>query len=145
MREALSFNLFADTVLRMAQTRSARLDRVVIPVERPQASIGATPSVAVASVAAGFDWDSGTLFIYPQQPLTALSPDELEEIRQCRKEGQSWAVYKARERWDTEKDALVAQIHALRAELQSYGVSPEKIDAIAGPAPAIRTRRRITR
>lgn len=41
---------------------------VTILIHSP-GSIGATPSVEVESIQAGFDWDAGQVLIYPAQPL----------------------------------------------------------------------------
>ncbi|EPT1451883.1 hypothetical protein ACVOZ6_003471 [Escherichia coli] len=145
MREFIPFGQFAGTVARLNETgsgRSGRIERVAIPVERPTASIGPSPSVLVVNVSAGFDWDSGTLFIHPQHPLTPLTPDELEEIKRCRKEGQSWAVYKAHERWQVERDGLVDTVNKLRTALLQRGMSTDELQSLAGEAPTVRPSRR---
>ncbi|EJG5415719.1 hypothetical protein NAD41_002358 [Salmonella enterica] len=145
MREPMTFPQLINALNRLAMTGSGRgghAERLVIPVELPHASIGATPSVAVVNVSAGIDWDSGTVFLHPQQKLTPLSPDELEEIKQCRKDGQSWAVCKAHERFRIERDDLVDTIHKLRTALLQRGMSTDELAALAGEAPAIRPRRR---
>ena len=106
-----------------------------IPVENPHASIGPSPVVPVLTMHMGNDWDSGTLFIHPQQPLTTLTPEELEEIKKLRSEGQSWVMYKAYERWAREYDQLVDMAIQLRARLLQQGMSMEELIAFAGEAP----------
>ncbi|EKK5568038.1 hypothetical protein PN823_004458 [Enterobacter hormaechei] len=142
MRDPLSFSQLAGTVARLDETRGRHINHIAIPVELPHATIGATPSVLITSVTQGFDWDSGTLFFHPQQPLTPLSEGDMEEIRRCRREGHSWAVYKARERWDVEKDALVDTINKLRTALLQRGMSTDELAELAGPAPTVRPKRR---
>lgn len=66
-----------------------RPTKLVIVIQRP-GSIGGTPCVELEGVHEGFDWDSGKLMFYPAKPLTALTPEQLEEIRESVKIGQSW-------------------------------------------------------
>jgi len=63
-----------------------------IAIFRP-GSLGGTPCVGVETVAGGFDWDAGKLMIYPSEPLTALSPEEVADIRKSVAGGQSWHAY----------------------------------------------------
>lgn len=142
MREPLSIVALMQGLQRLAETRGERIKRIALPVERPVCSLGPTPSVAVVDYSLGFDWDSGTLFLTPEQALTPLTADELEEIKRCRREGQSWAIYKARERWDMEKDALVETVNKLRTALLQRGMSTDELAELAGPAPSTRPRRR---
>ncbi|EON2338987.1 hypothetical protein ACLLKL_001956 [Escherichia coli] len=118
------------------------ITRVAVPVTLPHATIGALPTVAIVDVSMGIDWDSGTLFLQPEQPLTALAPDELAEIKKCRAEGQSWAVYQAHERWQKERDELVDTILKLRGALLSNGMSTADLETLAGQAPTVRPVRR---
>ncbi|EIP9221040.1 hypothetical protein LT875_002487 [Salmonella enterica] len=141
MREPLTFLQLGVTVSRV-NDGPKRPVRVAIPVELPTATIGASPAVPVVNVSTGFDWDDGTLFIHPQQPLTPLSADDLEEIRKCRKEGQNWAMYKAHERFRIERDGLVDTIHKLRTALLQRGMSTDELATLAGEAPAVRPKRR---
>lgn len=80
-----------------------RPTKLVIVIQRP-GSLGGTPCVELESVHEGFDWDNGKLMFYPAQPLTALTPEQLEEIRESVKNGQSWhaneAYRKVREKCD---------------------------------------------
>lgn len=109
--------------------------RFCIPAELPHATIGPAPSVRVVQAAMGFDWDQGTMFLYPEQPLTTLTPDDLEEVKRLRREGQSWAMHKAYERWYAEYDALVDMAIQLRARLLQQGMSMEELIAFAGEVP----------
>ncbi|HGX3708957.1 TPA: hypothetical protein ACNEJR_003718 [Escherichia coli] len=109
--------------------------RLCIPAQFPHATIGPSPSVAVVQAYMGNDWDSGTLFLQPEQPLTTLTPDDLEEVKLLRREGQSWAMHKAYERWYAEFDALVDMAVQLRARLLQQGMSMEELIAFAGEIP----------
>ena len=142
MREAISFTQFAEAVARLDETRGRHIERIGIPVELAHSTIGALPTVAVVSVTQGMDWDAGTLMLSPQQPLTPLTPDELAEIKRCRQEGQSWAIYKAHERWQGERNGLVDTINKLRTALLQRGMSTEELNTLAGVAPTIRPRKR---
>ncbi|EAO1133584.1 hypothetical protein EX011_21710 [Salmonella enterica] len=109
--------------------------RICIPAELPHATIGAAPSVKIVQAAMGMDWDQGTLFLYPETPVTTLTPDDLEEVKHLRREGQSWAMHKAYERWYAEYDALVDMAIQLRARLLQQGMTMEELIAFAGEVP----------
>lgn len=98
--------------------QSCRPTKLVIVIKRP-GSIGGTPCVEVESVHAGFDWDNGKLMIYPAQPLTALTPEQLEEIHESVRLGQSWHANQAHMK-------TAAQRRAAEAELASYKVDAER-------------------
>ncbi|EIW6162764.1 hypothetical protein MF451_003761 [Salmonella enterica subsp. enterica serovar Saintpaul] len=123
---------------------SRHIARVAVPVELPHSTLGPLPTVALISASQGMDWDQGTLFLHPEQPLTPLSPDELAEIKRCRAEGQSWAVYQAHERWQKERDELVDTILKLRKALLSTGMSTADLELLAGDMPNMRPMRRKT-
>lgn len=140
MRDPVTFEQFAQVIARALDGRGVR--RVVIPVKCAHATIGSTPSVPVVAASLGFDWDQGTLFIDPQTPVTLLAPEDLENMKLARKEGQSWAVQRAYERWQVEKDDLVETINKLRTTLLQRGMSTEELEALAGSAPLARPKRR---
>ncbi|BET96977.1 hypothetical protein [Xenorhabdus taiwanensis] len=52
--------------------------------------IGGTPTVGMKAIHAGFDWDSNTILIYPEEQLTRLTPDEVAAITKSISKGQSW-------------------------------------------------------
>ncbi|EEK4465146.1 hypothetical protein GNM83_20175 [Salmonella enterica] len=141
MRKPLTARAIAEGIFRAVDYPS-RVERICVPVELAHATIGARPSVAMVDFSIGFDWDSGTLFLHPERPLTTLSPAELEEIKQCRADGQSWAVYKAFERWQLERDELVDTILKLRSALLTTGMSTAELELLAGLAPQARPKRR---
>ena len=61
-------------------------DTVALPIELEHATLGGSPRVEVDAVWRGFDWDSGTVFLYPpdKQALTLLSKEEYNELIQYR-------------------------------------------------------------
>lgn len=132
-------DLFVGQVKQAHQSKPIR--QVAIPVQLAHSTIGAAPSVAVSSATLGFDWDNGTLFINPVQPLTPLTPEDLASIQLARKEGQSYAMQKAHERWNSEKGGLVDTINKLRTALLQSGMSSSDLEDLAGPAPTMRVRR----
>ncbi|WP_394817949.1 hypothetical protein [Klebsiella aerogenes] len=67
---------------------------ITISIHSP-GSIGASPSVAVESIQAGFDWDAGQVMIYPAQPLTTLTPEQVADITTSVRKGQSWHAFEA--------------------------------------------------
>ncbi|ENE5752145.1 hypothetical protein ABNO07_003623 [Salmonella enterica subsp. enterica serovar Bareilly] len=141
MRKPQTPQQIAATISRVIDT-CRDITRVAVPVALPHATIGALPTVAIVDVQMGIDWDSGTLFLQPEQPLTPLTPDELAEIKQCRADGQSWAMYRAHERWQAERDELVDTILKLRKALLSTGMSTADLELLAGEAPTVRPMRR---
>lgn len=130
MREALTYSQ-----LKSVLPSFSGIDRIAVRVELPHATIGALPSVVVSGVRPGIDWDKGTLFVETQQPLTPLSPEDLEEIKRVRKEGQSYAMLQAHERWARDFDVLVDSICQLRATLIQQGMSMEDLIHRFGELP----------
>jgi hypothetical protein len=57
--------------------------------------IGGTPTVAIKSIDAGFDWDSGKLMIFPEKDVRTIEADELLALRKAN-EKQGWAEYENR-------------------------------------------------
>lgn len=140
MRDPVTIDQLIESLGRASDRRSVR--QIAIPVTCAHATIGASPCVPVVSATMGMDWDQGTLFIHPQSPVTLLTPEDLENMKQARKEGQSWAMHKAYERWQLEKDDLVDNINKLRTALLQRGMSTDELEALAGAAPQVRPKRR---
>ncbi|ECB1886170.1 hypothetical protein EVG80_15105 [Salmonella enterica subsp. enterica serovar Mississippi] len=140
MRDAVTIDLLHGQITRAKDTAPIR--RIAIPVELERATIGAHPSIEVSGATMGFDWDSGTLFINPVKPLTPLSHEDLASIKLARKEGQSYAMQKAHERWNSERGDLVDIIHKLRAALLQKGMSTADLENLAGAAPTGNYKRR---
>lgn len=84
---------------------------VVIPV-KVAGSVAAQPYVRLKLVAAGFDWDTGKLFLYPEAELREVDRDELKAI-QKRLDEIGWDMYENR-RLKSENKKLKKQIEELK-------------------------------
>lgn len=85
-----------------------------------QGSLGGTPCVEVQSIHAGIDWDNGKLMIHPAQPLTALTAEDVADIRKSVAGGQSWHAYQAYKKHQEQLKAVEAQrdtAHAILRDL----------------------------
>lgn len=71
--------------------------RLSIMVTNPGA-IGGTPGVPVVAMFEGFDWDRGVLLVQPAQPLTVLTPQQVQDISDSARKGQSWHAYEAQKK-----------------------------------------------
>lgn len=89
--------------------------RIVI---QSQGSVGSTPSVAVREVVAGFDWDNGKLLIYPEQPLTQLTPEDVSAIRDSVRRGGSWHAYQQHKKQADRIKELEAELAEIRTKAQ---------------------------
>lgn len=92
----MKLSKFSELVARIwSNTLTQRRDpEITIAIHSP-GSIGASPSVEVESIQAGFDWDAGQVMIYPAQPLTTLTPEQVADITASVRKGQSWHAYEA--------------------------------------------------
>lgn len=92
----MKFSKFTELVARIWSnpTTQRRDPEITISILSP-GSIGASPSVEVESIQAGFDWDAGQVLIYPAQPLTTLTPEQVADITTSVRKGQSWHAYEA--------------------------------------------------
>ncbi|WP_171865314.1 hypothetical protein [Escherichia coli] len=90
----MKFSKFSELVNRLlSNNHSDRRDMDVTIVVHSPGSIGSTPSIEVQSIHAGFDWDSGKVLIFPAQPLTTLTPEQITDITDSVRKGQSWHAY----------------------------------------------------
>lgn len=99
------------------QLTQRRDPEITIIIHSP-GSIGATPSVEVESIQAGFDWDAGQVLIYPAQPLTTLTPEQVADITTSVRKGQSWHAYEAYKKYKSEVEGLKAQCDELLVALK---------------------------
>jgi hypothetical protein len=78
---------------RACQFAKGRMDdwQVVIPVYRVGA-VGGTPSVNIKIVRSGIDWDSGRIFIEPENRLREIDRDEIKTM-QDKYEELGWKQY----------------------------------------------------
>ncbi|HCN2348634.1 TPA: hypothetical protein N6Q31_002349, partial [Escherichia coli] len=89
-------------------------------------SIGSTPSVEVQSIHAGFDWDSGKVLIFPSQPLTTLTPEQITDITDSVRKGQSWHAYQEYKKHQEQLEKLSIELDAAKqrvAELEASRVT----------------------
>ncbi len=92
----MKFSKFTDLVTRIwSNSLTQRRDPETRIIIHSPGSIGATPSVEVESIQVGFDWDAGQVLIYPSQPLTTLTPEQVADITASARKGQSWHAFEA--------------------------------------------------
>lgn len=90
----MKFSKFTELVARIWSTPlTHRRDPEIKIIIHSPGSIGATPSVEVEAIHPGFDWDAGQVMIYPAQPLTTLTPEQVNDITESVRKGQSWHAY----------------------------------------------------
>ncbi|HFU5979320.1 TPA: hypothetical protein ACH6LI_000631 [Escherichia coli] len=90
----MKFSKFSELVNRiLSDNHSHRRDMDVTIVVHSPGRIGSTPSVEVQSIQVGFDWDAGQVMIFPAQPLTTLTPEQITDITDSVRKGQSWHAY----------------------------------------------------
>ncbi|EPD3124559.1 hypothetical protein ACVRPL_002452 [Escherichia coli] len=90
----MKFSKFSELVNRiLSNNHSHRRDMDVTIVVHSPGRIGSTPSVEVQSIQVGFDWDAGQVMIFPAQPLTTLTPEQITDITDSVRKGQSWHAY----------------------------------------------------
>uniref|UniRef100_UPI003857D9DB hypothetical protein n=1 Tax=Klebsiella pneumoniae TaxID=573 RepID=UPI003857D9DB len=92
----MKFSKFTELVARIwSNPTTQRRDPEVTIVVHSPGSIGPSPSVEVEAIQAGFDWDAGQVMIYPAQPLTTLTPEQVADITTSVRKGQSWHAFEA--------------------------------------------------
>lgn len=96
---------------------------VAVIVERP-GSIGPTPATPVVSASADFDWDNGSFLIKTSDPLTLLSPKDVEDIRQSVRKGGSWHAFQAHKRLQGEIDSLRAKLKTAQEQKPAAAAQP---------------------
>ena len=123
----MKFSKFSELVNRiLSNNHSHRRDMDVTIVIHSPGSIGSTPSVEVQSIHAGFDWDSGKVLIFPSQPLTTLTPEQITDITDSVRKGQSWHAYQEYKKHQEQLEKLSIELDAAKqrvAELEAKPVS----------------------
>lgn len=119
----MKFSKFSELVNRiLSNNHSHRRDMDVTIVVHSPGSIGSTPSVEVQSIHAGFDWDSGKVLIFPSQPLTTLTPEQITDITDSVRKGQSWHAYQEYKKHQEQLEKLSIELDAAKqriAELEA--------------------------
>ncbi|MCW3188005.1 DUF551 domain-containing protein [Escherichia coli] len=136
----MKFSKFSELVNRiLSNNHSHRRDMDVTIVVHSPGSIGSTPSVEVQSIHAGFDWDSGKVLIFPSQPLTTLTPEQIADITDSVRKGQSWHAYQEYKKHQEQLEKLSIELDAAKqriAELEAEPVSQTyKLNELSGNSP----------
>ncbi|ENC3978467.1 hypothetical protein ACQEFK_003504 [Escherichia coli] len=123
----MKFSKFSELVNRiLSNNHSHRRDMDVTIVVHSPGSIGSTPSVEVQSIHAGFDWDSGKVLIFPAQALTTLTPEQITDITDSVRKGQSWHAYQEYKKHKEQLEKLSIELDAAKqrvAELEASRVT----------------------
>ena len=114
----MKFSKFSELVNRiLSNNHSHRRDMDVTIVIHSPGSIGSTPSVEVQSIHAGFDWDSGKVLIFPAQPLTTLTPEQITDITDSVRKGQSWHAYQEYKKHQEQLEKLSIELDAAKQRI----------------------------
>ncbi|HFK1643442.1 TPA: hypothetical protein ACGZY5_004454 [Escherichia coli] len=123
----MKFYKFSELVNRiLSNNHSHRRDIDVTIVVHSPGSIGSTPSVEVKSIQVGFDWDAGQVMIFPAQPLTTLTPEQVADITDSVRKGQSWHAYQEYKKHKEQLEKLSIELDAAKqrvAELEASRVT----------------------
>lgn len=115
---SMKFSKFSELVNRiLSNNHSHRRDMDVTIVVHSPGSIGSTPSVEVQSIHAGFDWDSGKVLIFPAQPLTTLTPEQITDITDSVRKGQSWHAYQEYKKHKEQLEKLSIELDAAKQRI----------------------------
>ena len=114
----MKISKFSELVNRiLSNNHSHRRDMDVTIVIHSPGSIGSTPSVEVQSIHAGFDWDSGKVLIFPSQPLTTLTPEQITDITDSVRKGQSWHAYQEYKKHQEQLEKLSIELDAAKQRI----------------------------
>ncbi|HFT6160293.1 TPA: hypothetical protein ACHG5C_004025 [Escherichia coli] len=126
----MKFSKFSELVNRiLSNNHSHRRDMDVTIVVHSPGRIGSTPSVEVQSIQVGFDWDAGQVMIFPAQPLTTLTPEQITDITDSVRKGQSWHAYQEYKKHKEQLEKLSIELDAAKqriAELEAREIKPAK-------------------
>ncbi|HFI7945529.1 hypothetical protein [Escherichia coli] len=111
----MKLSKFSELVNRiLSNNHSHRRDMDVTIVVHSPGRIGSTPSVEVQSIQAGFDWDAGQVMIFPSQPLTTLTPEQVADIADSVRKGQSWHAYQEYKKHKEQLEKLSMELEAAK-------------------------------
>ncbi|HGY3053661.1 TPA: hypothetical protein ACNVDI_004013 [Escherichia coli] len=114
----MKFSKFSELVNRiLSNNHSHRRDMDVTIVVHSPGRIGSTPSVEVQSIKAGFDWDAGQVMIFPAQPLTTLTPEQVADITDSVRKGQSWHAYQEYKKHQEQLEKLSIELDAAKQRI----------------------------
>jgi hypothetical protein len=103
---------------RMLSNEGRYRDLTLSVVVNMPGSIGGTPRVALERVQAGFDWDAGVVLLYPEKPLSLLSPEQLVQLGESARAGQSWHALEAHKKLRSRIVELENEVKSLSAVSQ---------------------------
>ncbi len=131
----MKFSKFSELVNRiLSNNHSHRRDMDVTIVVHSPGSIGSTPSVEVQSIHAGFDWDSGKVLIFPSQPLTTLTPEQITDITDSVRKGQSWHAYQEYKKHQEQLEKLSIELDAAKQRIAELEAKLETADKLQDSA-----------
>ncbi|WP_337221532.1 hypothetical protein [Escherichia coli] len=131
----MKFSKFSELVNRiLSNNHSHRRDMDVTIVVHSPGSIGSTPSVEVQSIHAGFDWDSGKVLIFPSQPLTTLTPEQITDITDSVRKGQSWHAYQEYKKHQEQLEKLSIELEAAEKRIAELEAKLETADKLQDSA-----------
>lgn len=131
----MKFSKFSELVNRILSNKhSQRCDMNVTIVVHSPGSIGSTPSVDVQSIQAGFDWDFGQVMIFPAQQLTTLTPEQVADITESVRKGQSWHAYQEYKKHKEQLEKLSIELEAARKRIVEQGNKVTPVSAELPPA-----------
>ncbi|HAM5574852.1 TPA: hypothetical protein ACF3WA_001926 [Escherichia coli] len=114
----MKFYKFSELVNRiLSNNHSHRRDIDVTIVVHSPGSIGSTPSVEVQSIQVGFDLDAGQVMIFPAQPLTTLTPEQVADITDSVRKGQSWHAYQEYKKHKEQLEKLSIELDAAKQRI----------------------------
>lgn len=118
----------------LSNKHNHRRDMDVTIVVHSPGCIGSTPSVEIQSIHAGFDWDSGKVLIFPAQPLTTLTPEQIADITESVRKGQSWHAYQEYKKHKEQLEKLSIELEAARKRISEQGNKVIPVSAELPPA-----------
>ncbi|EFN4477216.1 hypothetical protein J0957_001120 [Escherichia coli] len=124
----MKFSKFSELVNRiLSNNHSHRRDMDVTIVVHSPGSVGSTPSIEVQSIHAGFDWDSGKVLIFPAQPLTTLTPEQITDITDSVRKGQSWHAYQEYKKHKEQLEKLSIELDTAKQRIAELEKSEEQL------------------
>lgn len=129
---ASALNLLTDMMRNPHPPTALRI--CVIPAD---SVMGPSPTTGVRAIVEGFDWDHGTVLISPEQPLTVLSAEQVQDIQKSMRQGSNWHTYRRHERMQLKIDALSKALEDELCSDANGNISTDK-DVIARAKAAVR-------
>lgn len=125
----------AVAAIQQALAMSHSPHRITIRISNP-GGLTAHQTVDATAIYRGFDWQAGQLVVEPSRPLTWLTPEDVEAIRESAKKGQSWHAYQ-REKHHCERlsEALGVKVTTILGALREIKNLREAVTRDSPPPP----------